>query len=228
MRPELCLFRIEGRDEQRLAGVPHADPLALDVDVALGDDAEENVGQLRVQQVDIVHVQHAAVRLREQSGLKNRLALLHRLLHVDRPEQAVVEDVERHLHERALDHLRLQIRERLAARIQLLAEKVIHLNAFWVCVERVALDAFNGRQQPMQSSCHYRLSCPPSSSNDNSPHLWVHCCKQKRCLDGCLPNDERHWEGVLHRRALSVPLLPLHLHRGRGAIFGGFRLAHHH
>jgi hypothetical protein len=54
---------------------PDADTLALYIHPALRDHRQEDVGELSVEQVDVVDVEHTAVRLGEEAGLENRLAL---------------------------------------------------------------------------------------------------------------------------------------------------------
>ena len=62
---QLSLVGVECGDEQRHAGVGQRDPLTLDDDLALGHDAEEDVGGLLVEEVDVVDVQYAPVCLGE-------------------------------------------------------------------------------------------------------------------------------------------------------------------
>jgi len=52
------------------------DTLTLHHIAAVRQDGQQEICDALVQQVDLVHVQHAAVRLREQPRLENRLALL--------------------------------------------------------------------------------------------------------------------------------------------------------
>ena len=104
----------------------HREPLALDGDPARREALEEQVRDRLVEQVDIVHVQHAAVCLRKQTGLKDGHARTHRLLDVDGPKQPVLEHVERHLDERRGDYLRLHICDALTALRELLLEERVH------------------------------------------------------------------------------------------------------
>ena len=56
--------------------VADGDALALHHVDAIAQDGEQQVGNAIVQQVDLVNVQDAAVRLRQQARLEHRLALL--------------------------------------------------------------------------------------------------------------------------------------------------------
>ena len=59
--------------------------LALDHVDAEGGRVEQDVGQMVVEQVDLVDVEDPAVRLREQPGLQGPLAVLQRPRNVDAP-----------------------------------------------------------------------------------------------------------------------------------------------
>jgi hypothetical protein len=56
--------------------VADADALALDHVDAVTEDAQQQVGDAVVQQVDLIHVQDAAVRLSQKARLEHSLALL--------------------------------------------------------------------------------------------------------------------------------------------------------
>mmetsp|Transcript_6747 Transcript_6747/g.15782 ORF Transcript_6747/g.15782 Transcript_6747/m.15782 type:complete len:221 (+) Transcript_6747:1570-2232(+) len=216
MRAQLGLLGVEGRDEERLARVPHADALSLHVHVALGHHTQEDVGELCVEEVDVIDVQHAAMRLGQQSRLEHGLALLHRLLHIHGPEEAIIEHIQRHLDKGALHNLPLEIGERLALRLELRAEEIVHVKAVGISVERVALDALDGREQPVQRPGHHRLPCATTSSNDNTSHVRVHCSKKQRSLDWGLADDERHRESLLAHATLLVLRLGQRLVHSRG------------
>eukprot|EP00982_Pelagococcus_subviridis_P010801 31030-Pelagococcus_subviridis.AAC.6 len=110
-----ALLGVKRRDEQRPARVPQRDPLALDDVVPLREHGQQEVGHGLVQEVDLVDVQDAAVRLREKPGLEHRLSLLHRRLDVHRADEAIFRDPERDLHERRLADRRLHVPVLLAS-----------------------------------------------------------------------------------------------------------------
>jgi len=54
-----------------------ADPFPFDAVAAFAEDAQQAIGNAVIEQVEIVNVQHAAMRLRQQARLKHWLPLLH-------------------------------------------------------------------------------------------------------------------------------------------------------
>ena len=90
LRAQLALLRVHRADQQEPGRVPHRDALALDVAGAQRRRVEQQVDQVVVQQVDLVDVEHAAVRGGEQAGLVGRDALGQRALEVERAGEPVV------------------------------------------------------------------------------------------------------------------------------------------
>ena len=68
LRAQLALLGIHGADqhESRLVGVRH--PVAFDVHPTHGGGVEQDIDEVVGQQVDLIDVQHAAVRPGQQSG----------------------------------------------------------------------------------------------------------------------------------------------------------------
>ncbi len=62
LRAQLPFLRVHGADQQEPGGVPHRHAVPLHVADAQRRGVEEQVNQVIVQQVDLVHVQHTAVR----------------------------------------------------------------------------------------------------------------------------------------------------------------------
>jgi hypothetical protein len=89
LRAELSLLGVHGADQDKARGVTNAYALALDVVHAHRGDVEEQVYEMVREQVDLVNVQDAPVRRREQPGLESLPPLGERLLDVQRPGQAV-------------------------------------------------------------------------------------------------------------------------------------------
>ena len=77
----------------------HRHPVALDVRAAHGGGVEQQVDEVVVQQVDLVDVEHAAVRLGEQPRLVGADALRQRPLQVQRPDEPVLGRADRQLDE---------------------------------------------------------------------------------------------------------------------------------
>ncbi len=101
LRAQLALLRVHRPDEQEPAGVPQRDALPLDHRGAGGGRVQHHVDQVVGQQVDLVHVQHAAVRLGQQAGherLGGRRAGQHPG-HVQAAGDPVVGRAQRQLHQ---------------------------------------------------------------------------------------------------------------------------------
>ena len=92
MVAHLALLGVERRDQQRFARIRHGDALALDNDLAVTNNLQQDVSSLRVQQIDVVDVQHAPVGPRQQPGLEDGLALLDRFFHINATQKHVVHD----------------------------------------------------------------------------------------------------------------------------------------
>ena len=73
------------------------DPVALDVRAAHRGGVEQQVDEVVVEQVDLVDVEHAAVRVGEQAGLVGLDALGERPLEVQRADEAVLGGPDRQL-----------------------------------------------------------------------------------------------------------------------------------
>mmetsp|Transcript_21456 Transcript_21456/g.52937 ORF Transcript_21456/g.52937 Transcript_21456/m.52937 type:complete len:263 (+) Transcript_21456:452-1240(+) len=217
MRAQLVLLRVEGGDEKRLARVPHRDALALHIHPPLGHDREEDVGELRVEQVDVVDVQHATVSLSEEARLEHSLALAHTLLDVDGAEQAVVEHVERHLHEGALDDLGLEVRQLLTLLVELCHQEVVYVARGRVDVVGGTLHYLDGREQPVERLGHDRLAGAAPARDHDAAHGGVDGGEEERCLDRLLPHDEREGEGPALLRLLDA-LGRVRVHRVHGRL----------
>ena len=122
---QLALVGVERRDQEGTAGVGEGYALALHDDLSLGNDVQQYVGGLLVQEVDVVDVQDAAMGLGEQARAEHRPAVLDALLEVGRSYEAVLHDVQGHLHERRGYDLRLPLCERHAAAVQLRLKEVV-------------------------------------------------------------------------------------------------------
>ena len=99
LRAQLALLGVHRAHEQEPGGVADGHAFALDVGRAERRGVQEQVDQVVVQQVDLVDVEHAAVRAGEQSGLIRRDARGQRLLEVERADEAVLARTDRQLHE---------------------------------------------------------------------------------------------------------------------------------
>ena len=99
LRPQLALFRVHGADqhEARLVAVRNA--VAFDVHPAHRGGVEQHVDQVVVQQVDLVDVQHAAVRAGQQARRERMLAVAQHALQIQRADHPVLGGADRQLDE---------------------------------------------------------------------------------------------------------------------------------
>ena len=97
LRPQLAFLRVHGPDQQEPRRVAHRDAVALHVVRAQRRRVEQQVDQVVVQQVDLVDVEHAAVRGGQQPGLEGRDALGERALEVQRAGEPVLGRADRQL-----------------------------------------------------------------------------------------------------------------------------------
>ena len=100
LRAELAFLRVHGADQQEPRGVPDRDALALHVVHAQRGRVEQQVDQVVVEQVDLVHVEHAAVRRGQQPGLEGGRARGQHALDVQRAGQPVLGGPDRELGQR--------------------------------------------------------------------------------------------------------------------------------
>jgi hypothetical protein len=84
--------------------VPHRQPLALDHVLPRGGHVEEEVDEVVLEQVDLVHVEEAAVGAGEEPRLVDLLAVAEGALEVERADQPVLGGAEREVDH---GHLRL-------------------------------------------------------------------------------------------------------------------------
>ena len=90
--------------------MPHRHAVALHVVRAQGRRVEQQVDQVVVQQVDLVHVQDAPVRRGEQARLEGRDALGERPPEVKRPGEPVLGRADRQFHQPGRPPLRRAVR----------------------------------------------------------------------------------------------------------------------
>ena len=77
----------------------NANPLPLNAVIPLGQNRQQQVGNVVIQQVNFIHVEHSPVGLRQQPRLKHRLPPLDRLGNIHRAQQAIFRNAERDLDE---------------------------------------------------------------------------------------------------------------------------------
>jgi hypothetical protein len=100
---------VVGGDEEGFAGMLDADSFPLDDVATFGENAEEEVGDFGVEEVDFIDVEDAAMGFGEESGLEDGFAFLHGLFDIDGPQEPVFGDVEGDLHEGGGDDLGVEV-----------------------------------------------------------------------------------------------------------------------
>ena len=208
---ESALLGVESRDEQGFARVPEGDTLALHHVLTLGEHGQEEVGHGLVEEVDLVDVEDAAVRLGEEAGLEHRLALLHRSLDVDGSHQAILGDAEGNLDEWGLTDAGHDVT--LGVARELLAEPIFpRVGIFRVGVAEGAVDHLDGGQERVETAGHDGLGGTAPAGDGDTAEVRVDGAEQKRGLDVLLADDRG--EGVRLTDPggfdLSVPI-SLHL-----------------
>ena len=98
LRAQIALFRVHRADQDEARRVGEGDALALDHVDAHGRRVEQQVNHVVVEQVDLIHVQQAAVGRRQHARLEVALALLDGLLDVQRAHDAVLGGADRQVH----------------------------------------------------------------------------------------------------------------------------------
>mmetsp|Transcript_182127 Transcript_182127/g.443165 ORF Transcript_182127/g.443165 Transcript_182127/m.443165 type:complete len:343 (-) Transcript_182127:101-1129(-) len=217
---ERALLGVERRDEQGLARVPEGDTLALHHVLTLGEHGQEEVGHGLVEEVDLVDVEDAAVRLGEEAGLEHRLALLHRSLDVHGAHEAILGDAEGDLHEGSLADAGHELALRIAA--ELLAKAVLPaVGILRVGVADGAVDDLDGGQERVQTAGHDGLGGTAPARDGDTAQCRIDGAEQKRRLDVLLADDrgerERLAEVALLDGAHGVDRHLFLLHRGRDA-----------
>mmetsp|Transcript_1003 Transcript_1003/g.1774 ORF Transcript_1003/g.1774 Transcript_1003/m.1774 type:complete len:243 (+) Transcript_1003:429-1157(+) len=191
MVAQVALLGVVRCDQKRLAGVAHRQALTLHYVDALRQHVEQQVADAVVQKVQLVDVQDATVGLRQKAWLEHRLARLHRLLNVHSPEEAILRDPERDLHEGSLLHNSLHL-----AVPELVTQTVLPLSGvFGVGVAVAILDAIDGRHELLEAACHDRLCGTATTGDEDTAELRVHGAQKERRLDVLLTLDLR--KGVL-------------------------------
>ena len=160
LRAQLALLDVHRADEQEARVVHDGDGVALDARDAGGGRVEQRVDEVIGQQVDLVHVEDALVRAREQARLE-RLLAVQGATEVERADEAVEARAERQLDERGrplLDARRPRdgsVGRELAGRER----------------ERLAARDRDGRQQRREPAHRRRLGRPALAAHEHAADL---------------------------------------------------------
>ena len=181
LRAQLALFRVHGADQQETRGMPDRDALALHVVHAQGGGVEEQVDQVVMEQVDLVDVEHAAVRRGEQAGLEGGRARGQHALDVERAGQPVLGGPDRQFGQRDRAELRRHgaVRARWAGGV----------GRGGIAGIRTAGDHGYRRQQRGQPADHGRLRGALLAADQDTPDGRRHRVKQQCQLQVGHPDD---------------------------------------
>ena len=90
LRPEIAFLRVHGADEDKAGRVGERDAFPFDDIDTHGGRVEQEVDDVVVEEVDLVDVEEAAVGGCQDAGVEMALALLDRLLEVERTDDPVL------------------------------------------------------------------------------------------------------------------------------------------
>ena len=102
LRTQLALFGVHRADQDEPGLVAVRDAVAFDVHPAHRGGVEQHVDEVVVQQVDLVDVQHAAVRARQQTRREGVLAVAQHALQIQRADHPVLGGADGQLDERRI------------------------------------------------------------------------------------------------------------------------------
>ena len=204
---------IEGGDQQAATGVAEAQPLALDPILTAAHRRQQQVGDVVVEQVELIHIEHAPMGLRQQARLEHRLATGQRGGDIHRAHEAVFGDAERHLHKRSRNHPGGQQGGRVAARgispqlgeaaaggfIPVVGALGIDVQARgnrltgdgWAQIQNV-----DRRQQGMQPARQHRFAGAAATGDHHPAQARIHGGQQQGQLEGAVASDGRQGKGA--------------------------------
>jgi hypothetical protein len=207
------LLGVVGGDQQTAAGMTEAEALALDPVFTAAHRRQQQVGDVVVEQVELIHIEHPPVRFRQQTGLKHGLAAGQRGGDIHRSHQTVFGDAQGHLHEGGRDHLGGQQGRRIAAAgvsaqgHQAAAGGVIPvIGATRIDIQgrragltgagRAQIEHIDRRQQGVQAAGQHRFAGAAATSNHHAPEAGVDRRQQQRQLQRAVAGDGGQREGA--------------------------------
>ena len=173
LRTQVALLGIAAAHEHEPRRMPHAHAIALHDILARLRNVQQQVDEMVLQQVHLVHVQEAAVGACQQAGLERLLAIPQRLLDVERPHHAILGGAEwqvDHRHGLVADgQLALgDVQRTLAA---LVAARAIGTG---ITAIPAALHRLHARQQRGQRAHHGRLAGAAIAQHEHTTHGRIH------------------------------------------------------
>ena len=99
LRPQIALLGVHGAHQHEAGRMAEADPLALDHVDAHRRRIQQQIDHVIVEQVDLVHVEQAAIGRRQHARLEVALAVLDGRLDVQRADDPIFGRADRQVHE---------------------------------------------------------------------------------------------------------------------------------
>ena len=180
LRAQLALLGVHRPDEQEARVVAHGHRVALDVADAHRGCVEQDVDEVVGQQVDLVDVEHAAVRAGEQAGLERALAG-QRAAEIQRAGEAVDRRADRQL-----DQRRRALFDRRAGVDRAVRGEVARREA-----ERLAGGRGHRRQQRRERAHRRRLRRPALAAHEHAADLGRDRVDEQRLAQRLLADDRR-------------------------------------
>ena len=147
-----------------------ADTFSLDPVATVRENAQQQVGDLVVEEVNFIHVENPSVRLGEQSRLKHRFPLLHRLFHIHGTEQSIFRDVEGNLDEGGANNLGGKFRDAAVDRatVEFEGSIVPFFGFLRIAVTQGIREDFDGGEKRVQRPRHNRFRRSPLPGDRHS------------------------------------------------------------
>ena len=160
-------------------------PLALNGVDAHCSRVEQDIDDMILKQVDLIHIEDIAVRGRQNAGLERLASMLDRGLHVERPDHAILRRTDGQLHHA---HRNFFLRQ-LSLCAPLLTGIAVELGACGIAVTGTAAHGVQIRQE-RSGSTYGSGFCRSLLSLDEHTAERRHDYTEEKCrLHLFLPND---------------------------------------
>ena len=194
--PQLAFFRVAAAHQHKARRVAHRQAFALDHVFARGGHVDQQVDQVVFQQVDLVDVEKAAVRLGQQAGLKRLHALRQGALQIQRTDHAVFGGAQRQVDHGHRNEVGLG---RAARGPQRGAFGAAASGLGRIAAVAAALHRFHLGQQRGQGAHRGRFAGAPVAQHQNAADAGVDGGNQDRRLHLFLADDGRKGECLCHK-----------------------------
>ena len=185
LRADISLLRIHRTNEDKPCRMRIGNPLALHGVDAHCSRVEQDIDDMILKQVDLIHIEDIAVRRRQNTGLERLASMLDRRLHVERPDHAVLRRTDGQLHHA---HWNFFLRQ-LSLRAPLLTGIAVELGARGIAVTGTTTHGVQIRQE-CSGSAYGSGFCRSLLPLDEHTAERRHDNTEEKCrLHLFLPND---------------------------------------